>query len=162
MYNGKICIAMIFDRSYLVWNVEVGRNIIGDIICRYKDTAEYIYGGIPRFCYHVEEFKEAYKLPNDIFHKICIPYSQDKFLTKAVISDWVLTTLKYTPDEIHILRDNGHTNETSNLVEYAVRNHIKVIEYDNRGNMHVIGYGHAYSVREWNELNKFVGRKYRL
>lgn len=160
MYNGKPCIAMIFDRSWLVYDIQVGQNIVGNILFRYKDKAEYVYGGIPRLCYHVEEFKRGLKLPDEIFHKLCIPYKDGKFITKAVMSDWVLETLNYKPDQLHILRDNGHTNETSTLVQYAIRNRIPVIEYDNRGHVHTLGYGTSYSTKEWLELNKYIGRKY--
>ena len=70
---------MIFDRSYLVYDVRKPMNDISDVMWRFKDKAHFVYGGIPRLCYHVEEYKRNLGLKDEMFHKIEIPYCDNKF-----------------------------------------------------------------------------------
>ena len=118
MYKDKPCVAMIFDRSYLVYDVRKPMNDIS---------------GIPRLCYHVEEYKRNLGLKDEMFHKIEIPYCDNKFYYNKdnVAQGWVQEVMSYNPDHILILRDNGHTNETDALVQYAIAHKVHVVEVDN-------------------------------
>lgn len=133
MYKDKPCVAMIFDRSYLVYDVRKPMNDISDVMWRFKDKAHFVYGGIPRLCYHVEEYKRNLGLNDEMFHKIEIPYCDNKFYYNKdnVAQGWVQEVMSYNPDHILILRDNGHTNETDALVQYAIAHKVHVVEVDN-------------------------------
>lgn len=161
MYNNKRCIGLIFDRSYLVYDVGIGMKIIYNILYRNKNNAHYVFGGIPRFVEHTKEYAKALKIEPSLLHELCIPYYDDHYLAKTVIADWLQKVLDFMPDEIYILRDDGHTNETTTLIEYCLRNKIPVTEYNNRGDEHVLGYGGVYNTNQWFKLNQNIGRKYK-
>ena len=153
---------MIFDRSYLIYNVLVPLKPLGDVIFRFKDTAHYVYGGIPRLCAHVEEYKEGLRLPDELFHKIDIPYHDERVLSKKVAAHvWVKQVMAFDPDRFLFIRDDGHSNETSYLVDYALRNHKLCIQFNNRGEYKTLGEGNVYSSHEWNDLGTFKGRGYK-
>lgn len=151
MYKDKYCIGMIYDRSFNIRDVRIAINIIGNIIYPHMNKAYYIYGGIPRFEFHTEQFCRDLKLDKSLFKKLEIPYTDDKYLTSTALKNWPITLLEYNPDEIHILRDDGHTNDTSTLVEYAIRKNIKVMVYNNQGFSYEVPYGDALNCKYGNK-----------
>lgn len=140
MYKEKKCIALIFDRSYLIWDVMLPMGIIFSILNRNGNDCYYVYGGIPRLEYHLEEYARNLKINKDNLIKICLPYAtKQMFYSTAMIGNWVDKITEYPFDELYLFRDNSHTNESSTLVAWAKAHDIPICEYDNRGNQRILG-----------------------
>lgn len=130
MYNEKPCIALIFDKSYIIYDLQVPLGIIFTIMNHNKD-AFFIYGGIPRLCRLVEENIPHLKLNPNNYVKIELP--SDPRIIKSINARWFNSVLEYHPDKIFLFRDNSHSTETSMLVNNAAKEGIPVLEFDERG-----------------------------
>lgn len=165
MYNGKRVVALVFDRSFMIYNVEVPMNIIYDELFYNKDNSTiFVFGGIPRLCYHVTHYAESLKISKERLIHISIPDSVARFLTSESMQKWFMEIVNYMPDKIVVLRDNSGTQETNRLVDWAVQNHITVTEYDNRGgcnnlSLNAITDSKVFNSQVTDPLLK--GRKYR-
>lgn len=130
MYMGKPCIVMIFDKSFIIYDVQVPVNIIFTLMNHNKD-AYFVYGGLPRLCMHVEEnIRHLHLNPNN-FIKIQLPI--DNKIIKAINANWFAEVLEYHPDQIVVFRDNSHSTESSLLITQASKQMIPVVEIDDRG-----------------------------
>lgn len=157
-------IALIFDRSYMIYDITIPMGILSSEIFRYGKNAEYVYGGIPRLCYHTEEYARNMKIPNNQLHKLNIPDSDCLLLTDDQMKGWFMQAIQYPISRLVVFRDNERSGETSRLINWAIQNHIQTLEYDNRGGCNQLSKGSIY---EPNTVNKSVfdsritGRKYK-
>lgn len=131
----QIVIGIVFDQSYLIYDVGIPMGNIYSILY-YNKKAKFIYGGIPRLVDHVEQYAQSLKIPKENLVKLDISAQGDsKFIiSKANESKWFLELLQYKPDKIFVFRDNSHSNGTTMLCQYAQRMLIPVVEYNNKGN----------------------------
>ena len=133
MYNNKKCIAIVFDQSFIIYNVLIPIGIIKTIMEKNKDSY-FVYGGLPRLTDQVEQFGLSLKIPKDRLIKIEIPQCiHKKILVKELSAKWLLSMLSYKPDKLFIFRDSSHINETVPLITNCMKLKIPVIEYNNRG-----------------------------
>lgn len=130
MYKGKTTIGLIFDKSYIIYDVLVPMDIIFTIMS-HNTKSNFVYGGIPRLCMHVEEDAASLEIPNDQLHRV-YPPCDDRVFTRAIV-DWAKEVMKYKPDKIFLFRDNSHYTETSGLCLVAQRMGVPVTEFDERG-----------------------------
>lgn len=130
----KPCIGLIFDASFLIWDVLIPMGIIYTILNRNRN-AKFVYGGLPRLCMHVEDYAQSLNIPKDRLIKLemdtCV---KRHLLTQTKEAEWFSQLLAYHPGRIYCFRDNTHSNATGVMVMYAVRQNIPVIEIDNHGN----------------------------
>lgn len=162
--NNRKFVAMIFDRSFMIYDITIPMGIIFTEMDRYKSNAEYVYGGIPRLCYHVEEYARNLNIPHQQLHKLCIPDSDYHLLTASQMQEWYKDALKYPLTRITVFRDDRRSAETNLLVQWAIRNHIQVLEYDNRGNCTQLTEGSVYEPNTVNRTvfdSRLAGRKYK-
>lgn len=139
--NTSPVIALIFDSSYLIYDVTVPIGIIHTIMNKNRD-AIFIYGGMKRLCMHVEETAEHLRIDDSQLIYLCIPMTmQTKFITQELASEWYTKMLSYEPDRIYVFRDNGHTNETSVLCTAANMRKIPIVQIDSYGHQEQIGNG---------------------
>lgn len=130
----QVVIGVVFDQSYLVYNVGIPMGNIYTILY-YNKKAKFVYGGLPRLVDHLEQYAEALKIPKSNLVKLDIPLNYDTkyVMAKSKESQWFLKLLEYKPDKIFVFRDNQHSNGTTTLCQYAQRLLIPVVEYNNRG-----------------------------
>ena len=165
MFDGKRVVALIFDRSYMIYDLTIPMNIIYDALFYNKNNNNiFVFGGIPRLCYHVTHYAEALKISKERLIHIEIPDSTSRLITAENMQSWFMQVLKYMPDILIVLRDNTGTQETNRLVDWAIRNHITVSEYDNRGGCNNLSLN-SLTDPKVNNLNvidpSLKGRKYR-
>lgn len=133
MDNNQSVIALIFDNSYLIYDVTVPIGAIYTIMNKNRD-ALFLYGGMKRLCMHVEETANALRIDDSQLIYLTIPMTlQTKFITQELASKWYSEMLSYKPDRIYVFRDNGHTNETSLLCNAANTNNIPIVQIDSYG-----------------------------
>lgn len=157
-------IALIFDRSYMIYDIQIPIGILSTEIFRYKKKAHYVYGGIPRLCYHVEEYARNLNIPQSQLHKLCIPDSDERLLTATQMKPWYMEATQYPIKRLVVFRDNERSGETSWLVNWAIQNHIQTLEYDNRGGCRQLTEGSVYDPNPVNRTvfdSRITGRKYR-
>lgn len=130
MYNNKTTIGLIFDKSYIIYDVLVPMDIIFTIMSHNRES-NFVYGGIPRLCMHVEEDAVSLEIPNSQLHRVYLP-CDERVLTRASI-EWSNEVMKYKPDKIFLFRDNSHSTETMGLCLEAQKIGIPVMEFDERG-----------------------------
>jgi len=139
MYDGKKCIALIFDPSYHIYRIDIPMSEIFTILSKNKD-AHFVYGGIKRLTDHVEEYASNLKIPKERLHFFCIPAIENRgFVSSAKASEWLNQILAYGIDVMYVFRDNTHAGLTTMLVRSCMDYKTQVIEYDNRGRTTMIG-----------------------
>lgn len=133
MYDGKKCIGIIFDPSYLIYRIDIPMGKIYDILVKNKD-AHFIYGGIKRLVDHVEEYARNLKIPRERMHPYCMPLCNPNtgFVNSEQASKWLLDLLSYNPDILYVFRDNSHMGLTTALVRSCIDKDITVMEINNR------------------------------
>lgn len=157
-------IGLIFDRSFMIYDIQIPMGIIANEMFRYKKNANYVYGGIPRLCYHVEEYGRSLHISPEKLHKICIPDADQKLLSAEQMNKWFMEFTNYPINRIIVLRDNQHTGETERLLTWAITNKIQTLEFDNRGNCLQPVQGAIYEDNYYNKTvynSRNCGRKYR-
>lgn len=143
MYKDKRCIGIVFDASFLIYDVMIPMQKIYDILDGNKDNV-FVYGGIERLCWHVEKYAEDLGIPKENLIRMDIPSCVEghkKVITKDYAMEWFNTFLSYGPDMLIVFRDNTHQTDTSRLISNAVVNTIYTIEYNNRGEFRNLGVG---------------------
>lgn len=162
--NDRKFIGLIFDRSYMIYDIQIPMGIISTEVFRYGKNAEYVYGGIPRLCYHLEEYARNMNIPKEQLHKLCIPDSDARLLTDDQMKGWFMQTAQYPISRLVIFRDNDRSGETSILIQWAMTNHIQTLEYDNRGGCRQLTEGSIYEPNTVNRTvfdSRVTGRKYK-
>ncbi|MBQ8130882.1 MAG: hypothetical protein IJ193_00160 [Bacilli bacterium] len=133
MYNDKTCYGIIFDPSYVVHRIDIPMGIIYSILNSHKDSY-FVYCGIERLCWHVENYAKALKIQKERLIKICLPLTPSKTLVSIeLMSKWINGILQFGPERLYVFRDNTATGLTTSLIRSCVNNKITVTEYDNRG-----------------------------
>ena len=89
------CIGLIFDASFLIWDVLIPMGIIYTILNRNRN-AKFVYGGLPRLCMHVEDYAQSLNIPKDRLIKLemdtCV---KRHLLTQTKEAEWFSQLLAY-------------------------------------------------------------------
>ena len=158
MYNDKKCIGIIFDPSYLIYNISTPMAKIFEILTTNKD-AHFIYGGIKRLVDHVDEYARNLKIPKERLHLLCLPVCSPNtgFVNSELASKWLLELLAYNPDRLYVFRDNSHMGLTTALVRSCIDRNIPIMEINNRNEYKCID---QYSLGESKGYRTRPGRVY--
>lgn len=162
--NDRKFVALIFDRSYMIYDIMVPMQVLSSEMFPIKDRAEFVYGGIPRLCYHVEEYGRNLHIPKERLHKLHIPDSDAHFIPAREMQQWFMEATKYPISKLVVFRDNNQTAETNALIQWALLNKIQTLCYDNRGECTQPVTGALYQSDTYNEdvfKRSYFGRKYK-
>ena len=136
--TNKPCVAIIFDASFLIYDVTVPMSIIYTILNR-NTEANIVYCGLPRLCMHVEDYAQALRIPKEQLIRIeMCTCTRDNKKKKKKEAEWFAQILTYNPDRIYCFRDNTHSNATGILCSKAIQKNIPIIEVDHHGNRRAV------------------------